>query len=854
MKRILFMALGLIFSACVYAQTVIENPRIGMSTASNVAIEKVELSNVSTAIWFYTKNTPGRWISIPNETYIQPVGAKEKLYITSAEGIPLGEQYTMPESGEVRYKLTFPKIDPSFTRLDYGEGNDEGAWFIFDIQLKPDLFQSVLPEKLLGNWFRSDNAQWEISLLDSVAVYKSQIWKYVKYSETQKTGKISLKNGSQNLDMYIQPVDENTSLIGEAPAKLVKYSRQPDESKISADNETFKLPILKTDTVTYCGYINGFSTRYPQRTGMVYVNDVIIGEQLSYLIKIEDNGTFKVKFPHSNPQTVYVRFPFFYGTIFVEPGKTTFQLFDNSNKSNPLLFMGDCARINSELQKMKDIYSFDYNELYNKILDFTPEQYKTWCIDLQKKDLAALDKYASEHHLSAKTIQVKRMELVYRYASNIMSYNSNANMAYRQKNNVPQNQNGVPFKSATLDAGYFSFLTNDLVNNQLGVLSSDYDSFVNRLKFSDILIGDPVFIHSIPEIAEAMEKEGYKLTPEEKDLAIQMKEIDSPEMKKLRTEFSEKYSNQSADFYKKYASKLQPLYQEKKGTAITPEMIEEYLVGQKVELTEEEKALFAAQKEYAKNPLVQKYSEFYQKYNKQISQFSNDHQAFVSGMFTERRIVLRNESLQKMGIQHGFAADVMASQDYCQPIVSQMTPVSDEKIKSYQKKITNPFIASYIDAKNKEAKAKIEANKNLKGSNLNEVPKAEGDKLFDAIMAKYKGKVVYVDFWATWCAPCRSGIEQIKPLKDELANENVVFVYITGPSSPKSTYDYMIPAIKGEHYRVSADEWNFLCGKFGISGIPHYVLVGKDGNVINPKLGHLQNESLKNLLMKYIKE
>jgi thioredoxin-related protein len=44
------------------------------------------------------------------------------------------------------------------------------------------------------------------------------------------------------------------------------------------------------------------------------------------------------------------------------------------------------------------------------------------------------------------------------------------------------------------------------------------------------------------------------------------------------------------------------------------------------------------------------------------------------------------------------------------------------------------------------------------------------------------------------------------------------------------------------------------CGMFKISGIPHYVLVGKDGKVINPALGYYDNARLKTLLMKYINE
>ena len=53
-------------------------------------------------------------------------------------------------------------------------------------------------------------------------------------------------------------------------------------------------------------------------------------------------------------------------------------------------------------------------------------------------------------------------------------------------------------------------------------------------------------------------------------------------------------------------------------------------------------------------------------------------------------------------------------------------------------------------------------------------------------------------------------------------------VYITNPTSPQSTWANMISDIKGEHYRVGNDEWNFLAAKFNISGIPHYVLVIKN--------------------------
>ena len=89
--------------------------------------------------------------------------------------------------------------------------------------------------------------------------------------------------------------------------------------------------------------------------------------------------------------------------------------------------------------------------------------------------------------------------------------------------------------------------------------------------------------------------------------------------------------------------------------------------------------------------------------------------------------------------------------------------------------------------------------------------------------------------------------------EEEMKNENVVFLYITGPSSPEKTWNNNIPNIKGEHYRVTQDEWNYLTQKFNISGIPHYVLVNKNGEVVNPKLGHHGNEALKRILVEQMK-
>lgn len=111
-----------------------------------------------------------------------------------------------------------------------------------------------------------------------------------------------------------------------------------------------------------------------------------------------------------------------------------------------------------------------------------------------------------------------------------------------------------------------------------------------------------------------------------------------------------------------------------------------------------------------------------------------------------------------------------------------------------------------------------------------------GEDVFKSIMANYEGKTVLVDFWATWCPPCRAAMKTIIPVKEAFA-EHVTFVYITGPSSPEDTWKEMIADIHGDHYYVTEGQWNTLLDQFESEGIPTYVIVDKDGGVANKYIG-----------------
>ena len=114
---------------------------------------------------------------------------------------------------------------------------------------------------------------------------------------------------------------------------------------------------------------------------------------------------------------------------------------------------------------------------------------------------------------------------------------------------------------------------------------------------------------------------------------------------------------------------------------------------------------------------------------------------------------------------------------------------------------------------------------------INPTPDVADDKLFEAIVAPYKGKVVLVDLWNTWCGPCRNALKANEPLKTgELANDDIVWVYIADESSNFGQYASMIPDIKGEHFLVNPSQIAKIREQFQVDGIPFYILVDRMGN------------------------
>lgn len=120
-------------------------------------------------------------------------------------------------------------------------------------------------------------------------------------------------------------------------------------------------------------------------------------------------------------------------------------------------------------------------------------------------------------------------------------------------------------------------------------------------------------------------------------------------------------------------------------------------------------------------------------------------------------------------------------------------------------------------------------------------------------LSDFKGKVVLVDVWATWCAPCREQIPYMKKLEEELHGMDIVFLSVSTDNERDSEkWKQMVidQELGGVH--VFAGQGSKFSEDYKITSIPHFMLFDKDGNIISIDAPRPSSPMLKDLIIKYI--
>ena len=183
-------------------------------------------------------------------------------------------------------------------------------------------------------------------------------------------------------------------------------------------------------------------------------------------------------------------------------------------------------------------------------------------------------------------------------------------------------------------------------------------------------------------------------------------------------------------------------------------------------------------------------------------------------------------------------------------------------LKGYKEKATDlDSIIDKMDARNDEMFfGYIESNYEKMHENLIRFGKGKPSPLFTnyenfkggtTSLIDLRGKYVYLDIWATWCAPCKKEIPYLKVLEKDFQSNNIEFVSIS--VDKQSAHETWKKMIKGEELggiQLYADN-NFesaFITEYEITAIPRFILLDPQGNIVDSDAPRPSDPKLRELL------
>ena len=182
-------------------------------------------------------------------------------------------------------------------------------------------------------------------------------------------------------------------------------------------------------------------------------------------------------------------------------------------------------------------------------------------------------------------------------------------------------------------------------------------------------------------------------------------------------------------------------------------------------------------------------------------------------------------------------------------------PLSDYVMQYMQENVKMPaakdFLLAeqkkYLDLQNRD----ISHSENLKPAE-DVADMSDGEQILRKLIEPYKGKIILLDIWGTWCGPCKDALSRSQAEYERLKDYDLVYLYLANNSSDESWKNvikmYDVTGDNVVHYNLPKPQQSAIEHFIGVRAFPTYKLIDRDGTILDVNADPRDLEGLARLL------
>lgn len=702
----------------------------------------------------------------------------------------------------------------------YYEFRSSGIFSISEIQLTDTATYLTIHSDFIPRWWVMFSDTITIRDIDTGNTYKVQEIRGAVFNEylwMPDSGDSSVVLVFPQLPTSVSQIDYHTYI----------YGVSLDESKAGTKATTSMLPEVEkwiTDELAksnleplknyqsndffnetparLIGCIKGYDPRAGFTTGIIYASNDLTREDFPIVVQIQPDGRFDVEIPMIMPQTTAVLFNNHWMiSFYLEPGQTMAMILDWDE-----ILVADRKR-NTRYQFQEIEFRGALAALNHELFNIPADDFNYDLFTEKVKTLSPLDfKKDNKKELAGKLERLEKYLAENKLSDKAQTIKHNSviveNAAllfdYEMNRGYYASQDTInKILRIPVPDSYYNFLQDIDLNDQSLLVSNDFKVFINRFEYCSSFSKAQTIVS---------QKSNINIVPEKTMLEFFIEE----------------------------------------GIELSDEEVNFLTLVGKTEMSEDEMNTLENMQDFSKQ-FDAKHFDFIQKWG--IKYIAPLHKTYMGKREIEVWKAKDSILVHDLGLKPNLVYEIAKIRSLKYFFSQCESKESASELWSFLKQgIDTPFLVQTGYRMLNEAFPDVE---------IASTPLPEGiaTDIFMNIIEPHKGKLLFVDFWATTCGPCLSGIRNTRHLREKYANNpDFDFVFITDVrSSPESNYnDFVKEQELTNVYRIPQDEFNYLRQLFKFNGIPRYVVIDSNGHVINDNFSMYNFEfELAKLLPQY---